>query len=317
LILQNRREIIFLYDVTEANPNGDPDEGNRPRMDDDGKNIVTDVRLKRTIRDYWLNKYNNDTEGKKVLIHREFTSEGHVMTMENLVLRYLDLEEEKNSSKVLNKIITEVPKMFLDVRAFGAAVTVKGANYSHTGTVQFGLGKSLNKPSINTITITTTMASGKEKTAGTFGEYHIVDYSLILFHGIACEYNAKKVEFTEEDLKEIYDGLWNGTKMLNTRTKFNHMPQLLISVVSKENNFQIGDLDRRISLINENIKNIREAEIDISGFISRLDQFKENIEKIEIKEQDGLTYIDNEEKIGKTLKSYLSEKGFNIEEIVF
>ncbi|RMG33304.1 MAG: type I-B CRISPR-associated protein Cas7/Csh2, partial [Methanobacteriota archaeon] len=49
--MKNRREIIFMYDVRDSNPNGDPDDQNRPRMDDNDYNVVTDLRLKRTIRD--------------------------------------------------------------------------------------------------------------------------------------------------------------------------------------------------------------------------------------------------------------------------
>jgi CRISPR-associated protein, Csh2 family len=55
-LLKNRREILFLYDVSFGNPNGDPNDLNKPRIDEEtGKNIVTDVRLKRTVRDYLMN----------------------------------------------------------------------------------------------------------------------------------------------------------------------------------------------------------------------------------------------------------------------
>lgn len=58
-LVKNRSEILFLYDVTDANPNGDPVDENRPRIDEEtGVNIVTDVRLKRTIRDYLINFKN-------------------------------------------------------------------------------------------------------------------------------------------------------------------------------------------------------------------------------------------------------------------
>jgi CRISPR-associated protein Csh2 len=55
-LVKNRSEILFLYDVTDANPNGDPVDENKPRIDEEtGVNIVTDVRLKRTVRDYLIN----------------------------------------------------------------------------------------------------------------------------------------------------------------------------------------------------------------------------------------------------------------------
>ena len=55
-MIKTRKEMLFLYDVTNANPNGDPADENKPRIDEESKkNIVTDVRLKRTVRDYLIN----------------------------------------------------------------------------------------------------------------------------------------------------------------------------------------------------------------------------------------------------------------------
>ena len=60
-LVKNRSEVLFLYDVVNSNPNGDPVDENKPRIDEEtGKNIVTDVRLKRTIRDYLHDYKNND-----------------------------------------------------------------------------------------------------------------------------------------------------------------------------------------------------------------------------------------------------------------
>ncbi len=289
-ILINRREIIFIYDVTESNPNGDPDDSNRPRMNVDGYNIVTDVRLKRTIRDYWLNKFNEKKEkGSDVIVKRELkTSSTEIKSMEDLVIDALNLDKDKLDKKdkkyqaeALLKIINELSRVFIDVRAFGAAVTVKGATHQITGPVQFGLGKSLNKPEVKQLTITTTFASQEGRGAGTFGEYHIVDYSLILFHGIASEYSAINTGFSEEDLKKVYEGMWDGTRMLNTRSKFNHIPRVLISVVSKEKDFQVGGLDETIKLEDINVKSIKLSKLDLTEFFERLKKFSGGIEKIE------------------------------------
>ena len=87
--IEKRRELIFIYTVRDANPNGDPDDENRPRMDMDGYNIVTDVRLKRTIRDFLA------TSGESILIDRKFDTEGNILNIEKLItekmneLRYL------------------------------------------------------------------------------------------------------------------------------------------------------------------------------------------------------------------------------------
>ncbi|MHA1228740.1 MAG: type I-B CRISPR-associated protein Cas7/Csh2 [Candidatus Hodarchaeales archaeon] len=301
--LKKRRELLFLYDVRDANPNGDPDDGNRPRMDEDGYNIVTDVRLKRTIRDYWIQKYSEEP-GMSVLVRRELHPEsGDLQTMENLISGALDLdtnqikEDTDYRKKAVIKIAEETPKAFLDVRAFGAAITVKKANWSHVGTVQFAIGRSLNRPQVNTYTITTTFASGEEKSAGTFGEFHGVDYSLIRFHGIVCEYTAKKVGFNAKDLILLFEGLWNGTKLLNTRSKFNHVPRLLLSVVSKENAFQIGDIDQLVTLSEtDEIKSIKDACLDVTDLVKILNNHKEHIDKIEYLVDPEITFVLNGQK---------------------
>ncbi len=311
-IVDRRRELLFLYDVTDSNPNGDPDNENLPRMDLEGYNIVTDVRLKRTIRDYWL-KTKQDKPNMQVLVQRKIEDKkGSILSMENLVYDALKETMKTDKTKLLLKIINDLPKIFIDIRCFGAALTVKGASHSFTGPMQFAIGKSLNKPTISTHTITTTFASGEDKGAGTFGAFHIVDYSLLIFHGLLCEQNAKATKMTESDLVNLYEGLWYGTKLLNTRSKFNHIPRLLLSVVSKEKEFQIGGLDKLVSLADENaITQITKAKIELKDLIKRLEEYKDNIEKIELLIGDDLQLQNGNTKIDD-LEKYLKEKGFTV-----
>jgi CRISPR-associated protein Csh2 len=303
-LLENRHEIVFMYDVRDANPNGDPDNSNMPRMDDETEqNIVTDVRLKRTIRDFWLEN------GEKILVRAETNKEGNRKTMDDLATEFLNMGSitKSKAAEARAKLATDLPKEFIDVRSFGAAVTLSNANYSITGTVQFGLGRSLNKPLIKTKTITATLASTEEKGQGTFGEYHIVDYSLINFHGIASEINAIKTMFTREDLNELFRGMWMGTKQLNTRSKFNHMPRLLMDIESKKGKSQIGDLDLGFILKENEINSVEEARLDISTFIERIEGGKENIDSINLLHDDALALYDGDEMI-QNIKNYLSEK---------
>ncbi|MFQ5976964.1 MAG: type I-B CRISPR-associated protein Cas7/Csh2 [Candidatus Heimdallarchaeota archaeon] len=316
-ILTNRRELVFIYDVRDSNPNGDPDDENRPRMDLDGYNIVTDVRLKRTIRDYWL-RTKDGQSGCHVLIRRELKPEsGNLMTMEDLITSSLGLDPEKlqDSKKkeyrkqALQDIASKLPETFIDVRCFGSAVTIKGATHSITGPVQFAIGRSLNKPQIKSYTITTTFASQEERGAGTFGEFHVVDYSLIAFHSVICEYNARITGMSENDAQLVFEGLWKGTELLNTRSKFNHSPRLLFSVVSKVSQFQIGDLDRKFQITKEeNIKNANDAKINISELIKAIEENKDHIEKIELSSDNSLTFV-TEEGETKDITALIKEIG--------
>jgi CRISPR-associated protein Csh2 len=201
-----------------------------------------------------------------------------------------------------------MPKEYIDVRAFGAAVTLSNANFSLTGTVQFGLGRSLNIPTIQTKTITATLASTEQKGQGTFGEYHTVDYTIINFHGIVSEINAKDTGFNQEDLDNVFNGLWSGTKQLNTRSKFNHMPRLLIDVESIEGKSQIGDLDLCFELTEkEGIKTIEEVELNISNFVKRVKEFQENLKSLNYYYDETLKLIDNNNII-ENLKQYLEKE---------
>lgn len=302
--------------MKDANPNGDPDEGNRPRMDSDGYNVVTDVRLKRTIRDYWISTYQGET-GKDVLVRRvEKSEDSGIMSMGDLIKQALKLEEgyEKNARKVISRITSDVPKTFADVRFFGAAITLKKANVSMVGPVQFGIGRSLNKPTIKTYSITTTFAAGDDKQQGTFGETNVVDYSLISFGGIISESAARDTGLSDNDLPLLWDGLWLGTKNLNTRSKFNHSPRLLLSVVSKESEFQIGGLYRLLSMSADEPKDVSDASVEVDRLVERLLEFKDSIERIEIKEDTMLSFMYNGER-SQSLSAILSDAGFNIEEI--
>lgn len=254
---KNRREIVFLYSVKDANPNGDPDDDNRPRTDSEGYNIVSDVRLKRTIRDYLMSQKID------ILIRREFMNQNDIMEMEDLIKKALGENITRQS------ITLDLPAKFMDVRLFGATAVVQGANTSITGPVQFAIGRSLNIPNISTHAITSTMAAGKT-TGGAMGSFHILDYSLLAFEGVICPNLAEKTELTEKDITLLFKAMWWGTKTLNTRTKFNHLPLLLLIFKSKTNEFLIGDLAYRLKIVG----NSPNFTIILDDLIDRIIEFK-------------------------------------------
>ncbi|WP_017980958.1 type I-B CRISPR-associated protein Cas7/Csh2 [Methanocaldococcus villosus] len=267
MIIKNRSEILFLYDVKDANPNGDPLEENKPRIDEEtGVNIVTDVRLKRTIRDYL------DSIGETIFIKEVREENGKLKTKEE---RLEELEIKKGED--LLKCI--------DVRLFGATVAVKNNTITFTGPVQFRFGRSLHKVYPKLIKGTTVMPSDKEKKQGTFTEYWIVPYSLIAFYGIINENAAKTTKLTEEDVKKLIEGMWNGTKNLISRSKVGHTPRLLIKVNYKEKNYHIGDLDKALKLISdiedEKIRDVKDFKLDLTELIDLLKENKDKIESIE------------------------------------
>ncbi len=278
-LVKNRSEIIFLYDIENANPNGDPMDENRPRIDEETeKNIVTDVRLKRTIRDY-LYKFLNE----EIFIIEEINEDGTQKTREGR-LEELKIKSKEDGSKLLQN--------YVDLRLFGATIAVKNMPLTWIGPVQFKLGKSLHKVEPKTIKGTSVMPSKENVTRGTFIETQILPYSLISFYGIINENAAKSTGLTEKDVDLLMNGIWNGTKNIITRSKIGQMPRLLLRVIYKEDNFHIGDLDKKMKLVldedieEKSLRSISETKLDISELVKTINSNKDKIERIEFKVND-------------------------------
>lgn len=279
-IIKNRSEILFIYDVKDANPNGDPVDENKPRIDEEtGINYITDVRLKRTIRDYL-----HDYKDKEIFVIEHREESGNLKTKEKR------LED-------FNKDLKEIINRCIDIRLFGATIAVEKNTVSITGPVQFKFGRSLHKVDMTYIKGTTVMPSGAERKQGTFTERYILPYSLIAFYGVVNENAARQqnLNLTEEDIDLMLEAMWNGTKNLISGSKFGQMPRLLVQVINKTANHYIGELDKFIHLKTEKndeaIRDISEVKIDLSELLQILRKNKENIERIKLKSDDRLSFL--------------------------
>lgn len=307
--IQNRSEILFLYDVKDANPNGDPVDENKPRIDEEtGINIVTDVRLKRTIRDYL-----HDYKGEEIFVRKEYTPGGKRKTKEDLFDNYQSQEE------VLRRCI--------DIRLFGGTFalkkdkkekskveTEKGENtegkgegegegaFSITGPVQFKFGRSLHKVDMTYYKGTTIMPSKAGAEQGTFWEKYILPYSLICFYGVVNENATKQsnvdIELTEQDVDLMLEGMWNGTRNLISGSKFGQVPRFLLQVIYKSGkDFHIGELDKFVSLVTdkegEAIRDVDDFKVEIQPLVDVLKQNADKIEKIRFKYDARMEFTSN------------------------
>ncbi len=324
-LIEKREEIIFLYDATNTNPNGDPDQENRPRLDNlTGNILVTDLRIKRTIRDYVESEFDEDKN--QIVVKRQHTASGKTMQMDELIFEIIygdnwesKLKEyEKNGKddiETLKSIRESILANCFDVRAFGCVTTLDGFPWTFTGAVQFSLGMSLNQPNLREVPIAPIVATKEDVTSGGLGNYKGVDYALISVPGIVCPNIAKGNTFTKEDLNLIYESLWNGTKALHSRSKVGQIPRLLLSVVSKDGKFQIGGLASKLELIeDEDLTGIKDVKLEINPLLDRLETFEENIEKIKYKIDPDIKFVKNGEET-ELLKEL--EKKFDVEEFEF
>jgi len=276
MVINNRRELLFIYDVKNANPNGDPADENKPRIDEEtGLNIVTDVRLKRTIRDYLFNYLGHNPEnGKDIFVRTTDSKKGK--GIKDGKARSHDFGSTKE--EMLNDILTKC----IDIRLFGGVLPLDKDSIIFTGPVQFKMGSSLHKVEMQYIKGTGAFASKDGANQQTFREEYILPYSLISFYGIVNENSAKSTGLSDADVEELKIAMWDGTKNLISRSKFEHNPKLLIEIKYKKNNFFIGELDKYISfeskLPDEKIRDIENGVIDLSKLQNII---KENLEKID------------------------------------
>jgi len=236
---KNRNEFLFLYDIKNGNPNGDPDE-NRPRIDDVTKRCyVTDVRLKRFVRDYLI-----QTDGEDQILVTKLGVKTVNLT-DRVKESLKDMEESKIEGDVLMGTLLET---FIDLRMFGSPLAFKGApdewgeTSKVTGPIQINFGETLHEVEEVTFHGTSIFrsrgeAEGSEQKMGTFTTYYAIPYGLIAFHGVVNENAAKTTGLSEDDLEKFKIALWKGvreTSSAHTRTKRDQQPRLFLNIVYKE-----------------------------------------------------------------------------------
>ncbi len=292
--LSSRREFLFLYDIRMGNPNGDPDE-NRPRRLPDGTHYVTDVRLKRFVRD-WLK-----TQGENILVDRpedaatnlsgrlqHFLNPANAPTSAKAdVEGYLELMKAKKPDKgaLGSKVVDIILKAFVDARLFGSSLAFKDWDIDPrpktlTGAVQINMGETLNKAQEVDIAGTSIFASSAEKTQGTFTTFYGLRYGLIAFNGIANEHSAKLSRLSNADYDMLLRAIWKSvgsSPSANTRSKAGQVPRLLVNITYKSGTeFQFGCLLDYIAVIpnadvaNTDVSGPSDYQLDCSRLIERL-----------------------------------------------
>ena len=276
--LKNRSELLFLYEIENANPNGDPLNENRPRFDnEDATVIVSDVRLKRTVRDYWYEYKGYNGEGDKDIFVRETKyTEGDKEYVSDGKRRATAFSESRQ--KVLDTCI--------DIRIFGGVLPLKNDSITLTGPTQFQMGRSLHKTEVITEQGTGAFASGEKKAQATFRTEYKIPYALIGFNGIINEKAAQYSYMSEEDKALLKEGIWEGTKNLISRSKFGQSPVLLLTINYKEP-FYIGNLRQRLKLITEKndlaLRGLADFQLDFSAVLAELKANQDKIDSVEIK----------------------------------
>lgn len=255
-------EILYLYDAKLTNPNGDPDEENRPRMDYERDiNLVSDLRLKRYIRDYMIQN------GRDIFVRR---IDDKPVTADKRVKDLKDSSEEW----ILDN--------WIDVRMFGATMTVTGDTKTYIGPVQFNWGYSLNKVELLEASITSHFSTSEKATQGTIGKDYRVKYSLIAFSGVISGKRAERTKLKSEDIQFLDRAMKNAIPNLATRSKIGQYPRMYFRVEYKDDQTILGDMRDYISLKEKSssIRDINECALEIDKLINILNKNQEKINKI-------------------------------------
>ena len=323
--ITTNRDFLFLYEAKHTNPNGDPDNENKPRMDaDTNTNIVTDVRLKRYIRDYFKQ------QGREIFVDMQGDSKvsmdsrlAHVLSArlgDDAAMRRLlpaeseyeafakardkagsteallkEMMNDKTKIKDVNQAVLSglVKEDFVDVRMFGSAFAIKGFNRAVTGPIQLAWGYSLNEVHLLE---SNTISSIMNDDSSTFGRDHRVKYSLIAFQGTINAAAARHTGLSEQDIADFRKAIWAAVAATPTRSKVNQYPLLYVEFeyADGEPNGSLGDLRQLITCEPAPGKDSRQVDelSDLSLDFSQLRSTYDNgaVAKVYDKAADRLGY---------------------------
>jgi CRISPR-associated protein Csd2 len=229
--ITSRYDFVFLYDVKDGNPNGDPDQANLPRSDaENQEGLVTDVCIKRKVRNYVMLKKNKSVTDNNYVPETGFDI---FIRQGNILNNIIDTVKGENTSERQGTLSSQ----YYDIRTFGAVLATgeKGAG-TVRGPVQFTFSRSEDRifqaeHSITRCAVTTkeeAKAQEKRENASTFGRKATVPYALYCMHGFVSAVDARKTGFSEEDLELLWEALLNAFEHDRSAARGEMNPRKLI-----------------------------------------------------------------------------------------
>jgi len=254
----DKSEILFLYESTFSVPNGDPFTGEQ-RIDEETKQIlVSDVRIKRFIRDFLADM------GEDIYVQNDGETKSSAARFDEL---------EKNAPKGTSA--KEILSKLIDVRLFGGISTKTGNAVNLTGPVQFALlNPSLNKVDLRMHQNTSVFSSSDDKSRGAIGTTTVVPYAVCQINGWINPFVALQTRLSQKDISSLLEALWSSVNLANTRTKSNQNSLLLLQVIYDDPTKKLYGLSHAIRMVcgerdgaplrEEQIRNSDEYTLDFS-----------------------------------------------------
>lgn len=195
-MINNKIDFIFMIEVSGANPNGDPLTGNMPRIDNRGFGEISDVCLKRKIRNRMQDM------GNEIFVKSLDRSDDGFRSLEK---RFENIFKKDVSDEEVEKRANE---MWIDIRSFGQVFTYQKRALGIRGPVSISIAKSIEPIEVTTMQITKSISgmepsAGKTRSADTMGTKHFVDYGIYVVNGSVNSYFAEKTGFNEDDIETL------------------------------------------------------------------------------------------------------------------
>lgn len=217
--MNNRYDFLFLFDAQDANPNGDPDAGNLPRIDvESGQGLVTDVCLKRKIRNF-IAMTGNGGDGKRIYfkeraVHNNQHDEAYSTLNKAGEIPDGDLTKDKKKKPepaIKDKATKWMCQTYYDVRTFGAVMSTEINCGQVRGPVQISFARSIDPIVASEHAITRTSVTNEKdiEKERTMGRKFTIPYGLYKAHGFVNPFLAKDTGFTDEDLELLFKAFEN------------------------------------------------------------------------------------------------------------
>lgn len=213
--LKNRYEFVYLFDVKDGNPNGDPDAGNTPRVDPEtGHGLISDVCLKRKVRNFvTIAKGENapwDIYVKEKAVLND-THEKAYEAVDGTQKGKKDDDKKRETGEIVEKARGWLCKNFYDIRTFGAVMATEVNAGIVKGPIQLTFSRSVSpilvlEHSITRMAVTNKKDLEKERT---MGRKHTIPYGLYRCHGFISAHFSEKTGFSEDDLQLFWQALQN------------------------------------------------------------------------------------------------------------
>ena len=250
--MDHRYDFVLLFDVTDGNPNGDPDAGNLPRVDPEtGHGLVTDVCLKRKVRNFV-----GTVKGEQPP-HEIYVKERAVLNKQHdRAYQALKLDPKKAKQPEVEQCRQWMCQNFYDVRTFGAVMSTKVNCGQVRGPIQMAFSRSVD-PIVSLEHAITRCAVATEKEAEkqdgdnrTMGRKFTVPYGLYRCHGFVNPFFAKQTEFSSDDLELFWQSLEKMFELDRSASRGQMSPQALIVFEHKDplGNAPAQKLQQRVSI---------------------------------------------------------------------